>query len=49
MSLSIAAQNSAGSLDELVPLIRKQAMGDLQAIFCPVEERIAAHGIGWPT
>lgn len=47
-SLSIAAQTSEGSLDELMPLIGNQATGDMLAIFYAVEEHIAAHGIGWP-
>jgi hypothetical protein len=48
-SLSIAAQTSAGSLDELMQLIGTQADADMLAIFYAVEEHIAAHGIGWPT
>jgi hypothetical protein len=46
-SLSIAAQTSAGSLNELMPLINSEAQADLLAIFYAVEEHIAAHGIGW--
>jgi hypothetical protein len=48
-SLSIAAQTSAGSLDELMPLISNEAQADMLAIFYAIEEHIAAHGIGWPT
>ena len=46
-SLSIAAQTSAGSLDELMPLINNEAQADMLAIFYAVEGHIAAHGIGW--
>ena len=46
-ALSIAAQTSAGSLDELMPLISSQAQSDMLAIFCAIEEHIATHGIGW--
>lgn len=48
-SLSIAAQTSPGSLDELMPLISNEAQADVLAIFYAVEEHIAAHGIGWQT
>jgi len=48
-SLSIAAQTSAGSLDELMPLISNEAQADMLAIFYAVEEHIGAHGIGWQT
>jgi hypothetical protein len=48
-SLSIAAQTTAGSLDELMPMIRNEAETDLLAIFYAIEEHIAAHGVGWPT
>ena len=48
-SLSIAAQTSAGSLDELMPLINNEAQADMLAIFYAVEEHIATHGIGWQT
>ena len=48
-SLSIAAQTSSGSLDELMPLISNEAQADMLAIFYAVEEHIAAHGIGWQT
>lgn len=48
-SLSIAAQTTAGSLDELMPLIGNEAQADMLAIFYAVEEHIAAHGIGWQT
>jgi hypothetical protein len=47
-SLSIAAQTSTGSLDELMPLTNNQATGDMLAIFYAIEEHIAAHGISWP-
>jgi hypothetical protein len=46
-SLSIAAQTSAGSLDELMPLINNEAQADMLAIFYAVEEHIATNGIGW--
>jgi hypothetical protein len=46
-SLSIAAQTSAGSLDELMPMISNEAQADMLAIFYAIEEHIAAHGIGW--
>lgn len=48
-SLSIAAQTSAGGLDELMPLINNEAQADVLAIFYAVEEHIATHGIGWQT
>lgn len=48
-SLSIAAQTSEGSLDELMPLISYEAQVDMLAIFYAVEEHIATHGIGWPS
>ena len=48
-SLLIAAQTSAGSLDELMPLIDGQAKADLLAIVYAVEEHIAKHGIRWQT
>ena len=48
-SLSIAAQTSAGSLDELMPLISNEAHADMLAIFYTIEDHLAAHGIGWQT
>ncbi len=48
-SLSIAAQTSAGSLDELMPLISMEAQTDMLAILHAIEEHLAAHGIGWQT
>jgi hypothetical protein len=46
-ALSIAAQTPEGSLDELMPLISKEAKTDMLAIFYAVEEHVAKHGIGW--
>lgn len=46
-SLSIAAQTSACSLDELMSLISNEAQSDMLAIFFAIEDHIAAHGIGW--
>ena len=46
---STSAQTTAGSLDELMPLISNEAQAAMLAIFYAVEEHIAAHGISWQT
>lgn len=48
-ALSIAAQTTPGSLDELMPLVSTEAQTDMLSIFYAIEEHIATHGIGWPT